>query len=364
MSLEERLRERIRRDGPITFYEWMKAALYDEREGYYCRADATPQGRSGDYRTAPETSPLFAATFAGYFARLYAALKSPASFTVIEAGAGNGVFAEALLQNLRTDAPEVFAVAHYIIDEQSEAARAKAAARLAEFAQQVSFQRVEEISEPFDAGIVFSNELIDAFPVDRVVMRDGGLRQLYVDIKEEKFVWIEGDLQEQVAEYCTRAGLSVLRECQIAEINLEAEEFIARAAGLLKSGYMITVDYGADRKDLLNPFDRLQGTLRAFRRHQLSENVLALPGRQDLTTTIDWTQIKEAGERVGLRTVRQERLDEFLIAEGLLARLTEFTSATDSGEAARLTASARELIMPTGMAAHFQVLVQEKRAHN
>src|SRR2546425_7882742 len=217
----------------------MKTALYDERDGYYCRAAETPQGRAGDYRTAPETSPLFAATFANYFATLHTDLKWPRSLTVIEVGAGNGVFAQALLRSLRTAAPEVFAVTQYVIDERSEATRKKAAEWLAEFGDQVSFQRLEKISEPVNAGIVFSNELIDAFPVDRVVMRDGSLRQLYVGIKEDKFVWIDGDLEEPVAEYCGRARLSALREGQIAEINLDAEKFIAHAAGLLRQGFVI-----------------------------------------------------------------------------------------------------------------------------
>ena len=359
MNLEERLRARILRDGPITFYEWMKAALYEEHEGYYCRADATPQGRAGDYRTAPETSPLFAATFAHYFARLYAELKSPASFTVIEAGAGNGVFAESLLRNLRNAAPEVCAVTQYVIDERSEAARAKAAGRLAEFGDQISFHRLHEISEPVNAGIVFSNELIDAFPVDRVVMRDGGLRQMYVGVNEDEFVWIEGDLEEPVAEYSARAGLSALNEGQIVEINLEADTFIAEAAAVLNQGFIITVDYGAERRDLFSR-ERSTGTLRAFHRHQFV-NVLARPGEHDLTTTIDWTQIKEAGERAGLRTARFESLHKFLLAEGLLDRLADVTrSMTNTATALRLSVAAREMVLPTGMAAHFQVLVQEK----
>ena len=73
-GLSERLRARIERDGPISFRDWMQAALYDEREGYYCRLDRVPQGRAGDYRTAPESSPLFAATFAWYFSKLFAEL--------------------------------------------------------------------------------------------------------------------------------------------------------------------------------------------------------------------------------------------------------------------------------------------------
>ena len=82
------------REGPISFHDWMQAALYDEREGYYCRPDRIPQGRAGDYRTAPETSPLFAATFAWYFSKLFAELffemGSPPAWTIFEAGAGGG----------------------------------------------------------------------------------------------------------------------------------------------------------------------------------------------------------------------------------------------------------------------------------
>jgi SAM-dependent MidA family methyltransferase len=67
-TLTARLRERIRREGPLTFYDWMKAALYDPADGYYCRIDHNKWGREGDYRTSPERSSLFAATFARYFA--------------------------------------------------------------------------------------------------------------------------------------------------------------------------------------------------------------------------------------------------------------------------------------------------------
>src|SRR6185295_12621529 len=142
---------------------------------------------------------------------------------------------------------------------------------------------------------------------------------------------------------------------------LEAERFIARAASLVERGYVITVDYGAERNELMNAPNRQSGTLRAFHRHQMLQNVLAAPGDQDLTTTIDWTQLMEAGARAGLRTVRWERLDQFLAGEGLLSLLGDMANSDrDSADVVQLTLSARELILPTGMAASFQVLVQEK----
>src|SRR5688572_10624345 len=100
-TLQTRLRERIRRGGPITFRDWMAAALYDEEGGYYTRIDKRRWGREGDYRTSPERSGLFAATFARFFAELYEKLDRPSQWTIVEAGAGDGSFANVLLSTLR-----------------------------------------------------------------------------------------------------------------------------------------------------------------------------------------------------------------------------------------------------------------------
>src|SRR5712664_213740 len=295
VAIAERLCARIERDGPISFHEWMQAALYDEREGYYCRLDRIPQGRAGDYRTAPETSPLFAATFAWYFSKLFAELffemGSPPAWAIFEAGAGGGEFARGVLKSLQSHYPEVFSATSYVIDELSPAMRRRASARLSEFAERVTFQRFDEITNPAGVGVVFSNELIDAFPVHRITIRNGKLRELYVGSNERNFIWVEREPDERLAEYSGRIELR-LGEGQIAEINLEAERFISSAAGLFTRGYLVTVDYGAERSELLDSPDRFNGTLRAFHRHHLVDDVLARPGEQDLTTTVDWTQIK------------------------------------------------------------------------
>jgi SAM-dependent MidA family methyltransferase len=358
-SLTARLLARIEREGPISFRMWMQAALYDERDGYYCRSDRVRQGRAGDYRTAPESSPLFAATFARYFSQLFAELGSPSSWTIFEAGASSGAFAHGVLTALQAHHSRVFAATNYVIDEVSRAARLQAAARLSDFADRVRFERLPEVTLPVYPGIVFSNELIDAFPVQRVAMRGGRLRELYVGVDEKSFVWVECDPDQPVRDYCQRAGLH-LAEGQIVEVNLQAENFLSRAASLLERGFVITVDYGDERDDLLNAPHRNDGTLRAFRDHRLISNVLAAPGEQDLTTTIDWTQICEAGAGVGLKTLRHERLDQFFLKEGLLDELEMRAGLLSDSEALRLRTSAREMIMPNGLAASFQVLVQEK----
>src|SRR5207249_3677473 len=161
------------------------------------------------------------------------------------------------------------------------------------------------------------------------------------------------ELTPRVSDYCQRIQLQ-LSDGQIYEVNLAAEDFISRAATLFERGLLITVDYGAERTELLNASHRFEGTLRAFRRHRLMNDVLAHPGEQDLTTTVDWTQVIEAGDRNGLQNLRLERLDKFLLHEGLTEQLSTLSEhMTDIGEVMNLRTSARDLIIPNGLAAHF-----------
>ncbi len=361
-SLAERLRARIAREGAITFCEWMRAALYDEREGYYARRDLTRWGREGDYRTNPERSALFAATFARYFTTLYAELGHPDELTIIEAGGGAGHFARGVLCTLERDAPEVFSRLRYVFAEASTDARARAAASLLSFAGRVEFRGLDEIDAPLDACIIFSNELLDALPVHRVVHRHGRLLELYVELDADgNFVWVEREPSNvRLAAHFVKARVK-LQEGQFAEVNLEAEAWIEKAAQLFRRGYVVTVDYGDEAQNLYSAQHRREGTLRAFSRHAFAADPLAQPGAQDLTTTVNWTQIREAGENVGLKAISQERQDAFLLRAGLLEQIErESELAGSESEVIKLRLDAREMILPGGMGEHFQVLVQKK----
>lgn len=359
-ELSDRLRERIKREGPITFCDWMRSALYDPTDGYYCRSDRAKWGREGDYRTSPERSSLFAATFARYFARLYDDLHKTADWTIVEAGGGDGMFASGVLQTLQNSFPEVFSRTRYIIDELSSAASSLARDRLHEFGNRVEFRKLDELE--VDQGVVFSNELLDAFPVHRVTMQDGKLNEFYVNVASNgNFEWIPGDPSTpQLKEYLAEAGLT-LADGQVAEINFEIEKWLKKVGERLRSGYLITVDYGAESANLYSSPERFQGTLRGFYRHQTVNDVLARPGEQDLTTTVDWSLVKRVGRKLGFELVAFEPQDKFLVAAGLLEQLESESRAFETeAEKLRLSTAAREMILPGGMASSFQVLVQRK----
>ena len=363
--LAERLRERIRREGPITFRDWMSIALYDKDEGYYCRTDRQKWGRAGDYRTSSERSSLFAATFARYFAQLHDQLGRPREWTIVEVGAGDGRFASRVLQTFRNSFPSVFGATRYIVDETSSYSRSLARERLKPFggfAGRVEFRKLDGVE--IDPGIVFSNELLDAFPVHRVVMHEGQLQEFYVTLgADDDFQWIvDAPSTPGLADYFVRGSIQ-LTEGQVAEVNLEIEEWLRKVSSVIQAGYLITVDYGADSEELYSSSVRHEGTLRSFYNHRIAENILARPGEQDLTTTIDWTFVKRTGEALGFETVEFDRQDKFLMAAGLLNQLEVEAQGSESvADKLRLSTAAREMILPDGMAAHFQVLVQKKKA--
>lgn len=333
-------------------------ALYDPEQGYYQRSDRERWGREGDYRTSPERSGLFSATFALYFARLYEELERPAQWTIVECGMGNGRFAAGVLQTLAEQFPAIFAVTKYVGCEVSQDAQSRARERLSEFGDHFQFSDLV----PIDTGIYFSNELLDAFPVHRVVRNELGLSELYVSVDSaDAFVWTTGPLSSpRLAEFCDTYSVE-LAQGQVIEVNLGIDDWLTRVASKLANGFVITVDYGAESAELYDSMRRPKGTLRAFSRHSFVDDVLAQPGEYDITASVNWTQVKTVGEKFGLKVVDFASQDKFLLQAGLLEQLEEqLSNAETEGQKASLTSGAREMILPGGMASSFQVLVQRK----
>ena len=322
----------------MTFCDWMRAALYDPEGGYYVRSDLKRWGREGDYRTSAERSELFAATFARYFAALYDELGRPPQWTIIEGGAGDRRFAERVLSELENEYPAVFAATRYSAVEMGEQ---------------------HEVSASSNPCLYFSNELLDAFPVHRVV----NSCELYVTLDgNDNFVWTVGSFSTpRLTQFLEEHSLELAPE-QIIEVNLLLDDWLKSVVEMLKPDYVITVDYGAEAAELYDPLLRPHGTLRAFSKHAFVDDVLSAPGDYDITSSVNWTQVKATGERCGLETVALASQDKFLLRAGLLEVLQRRSArALTDAERLQLAADAREMIIPGGMASSFQVLVQKRR---
>jgi SAM-dependent MidA family methyltransferase len=338
----------------------MQAALYDPSLGYYNRPDLVRWGRAGDYRTSPELSSLFATTFARFFASLFHRLGEPPRWTIVESGAGNGEFAAGVLDAFRISHPNIFEATRYVIDDQSADAGRLARERLATIGRKIEFCSIGEVGN-VHPGIFFSNELVDAFPVSLLTLENGEMRELYVALDPEmRFTFQAGAPSTQLLKEFLDQNSIDLKEGQVIEVNLQVSDWLSAIAEKLTAGYVITVDYGAEQEQLYGLPERFKGTLRAFHRHRFVE-VLSDPGHNDITATVNWTQLRSVGEQVGLSCTSLTSLDQFLLREGILDELQlRLESSHSDAEKLKLTTEARDLILPTGMASHFQVMIQKK----
>lgn len=321
--LVDELCRRIADGGPITFRDFMDAALYHPRHGYY-NTSAAMTSRGGDYVTSPEVHPIFATLVAKQLVELWRALNRPARFDIIEAGAGRGLLARDILVRVASE-PDFRDAARYRICERNAKTQRVQQDTLSEAGIDERYVEWDDALPVADSGCVISNELLDAFPVHRVTRRGDELREVYVTHDGQSFRDAVGPLSDlRLSAYFASLDLLPGEGCT-AEVNLEAVAWIAQAASSIERGYVLTFDYGYEATDLYAPWRR-DGTLLCFYRQSASSDPYQRIGKQDMTSSIDFTTLMRAGEDAGLTTAGFTDQTDFLlrlgIADGLSAAAT------------------------------------------
>ncbi|HLJ22984.1 MAG TPA: SAM-dependent methyltransferase [Candidatus Acidoferrales bacterium] len=356
-ALSEILAARILDAGPIPFAEFMRECLYHPVHGYYSRASAR---RFGDYYTSVDVHPIFGRLLARQFAEMWELLGSPRPFVVAEAAAGVGRLAGHILDFSARELPEFYAALEYVAVERSGARRGEHAALLAAHRVAGRVSSAAEIPRAISAGCIFSNELLDALPVHRVILQSGELHEICVGFDAGKFVdVIASPTTPALVQYFQEQGIA-LEEGQQAEVCFEACDWIESAGRALDRGFVLTIDYGHEARALYDE-NHNRGTLLAYRDHAVSENLLDLPGEQDLTAHVNFTALDQCGRRAGLVRTGLVTQSQFLVA---LGRGNEFADLYEAGqtemEKLRARLLLKNLIHPEGLGEKFQVLVQHK----
>jgi len=312
-ALKDAIVERIGREGGISFRDFMEMVLYHSSQGYYC-AFREKIGREGDYLTSPEVSPVFAIMVARQTREMWDAMGRPDRFQMVEAGAGTGAFCGDLLRWARRGDEDFFAAIEYRIVEVSSAlvARQKEALAAAGLADKVHWE--ESLPDGVE-GCIFSNELLDSMPVHRVAVENGRILEIFVTWDGHRFVEEARPPSTEIPAYFQRLGLEPDEGCR-AEVNLAAPSWMRQAAEVLRRGFVLTFDYGYEADELYAPW-RKAGTLLCFYRHNPSDDPYSRIGRQDMTSHVDFTTIRRAGEESGLTTLGKLSQAEFLTNMGI-----------------------------------------------
>lgn len=345
--ISEKLTNKIRNEinengGAITFARFMELALYAPGLGYYS-IGTHKFGRSGDFVTAPEISPLFAKSIARQCLQIMNEINQ---CQILECGAGSGVFAKDLLLELEklNALPNqyfILEISAELRDRQTHLFNTVCPHLLSRITW------LDRLPSAAFNGIIFANEVLDAMPVHCFEIIDNALVERCISLENNQFIWCRRPLNAELKTYLEPIFQTYsLTEGYQSEANLIQSAWITTFAEWLNQGVLLLIDYGYGRQEYYHP-DRACGTLMCFYQHHQHTNPLTLVGLQDITAHVDFTHIAESADAAGLRVSGFTTQTAFLLNCGLLdiAQKTELTEI----EKYKQNQAIKTLTMPSQM---------------
>ena len=336
MSLEERLKARIRADGPMTIADYMAACLFDPADGYY--AVRPRLGAGGDFVTAPLISQMFGELLGLWSVEVWRRLGAPERFRWVEVGPGDGALIEDALRAARL-APDFLQAAELVLVEPSRPLRDAQARRLAGADLQPRWVGDLAALEDDLPVVLIANEVLDCLPARQFVRTAEGWAERRVGLDAEGRLVFGLSAGEPPEAMAAQLG-------EVIEVSTAQQAFGAMLGELVErvSGVALLIDYGRAGAE---PGDTFQG----LRRHR-KVSPLAAPGHVDLTVWADFPQVLTAalGRADVTRCLGQ---GEFLQRLGLGARLESLVRRNPEREA-MLRRQAKRLTAPEQMGELFK----------
>jgi len=312
----QRIKQRVRDKGNIGFDEFMQIALFDSDYGYYQRKDEI-FGAGGDFTTVPETSDHLAFCLAHAAAKI---INNDSNTAILEIGAGSGKLCCEVLQTLSN--LDMLPERYYIYETSAklrDRQRALITKELPEFVEHVHW--LDDLSCEIETAIIIANEVLDALPVKCFQMKEQGIKEKVVALNDAgEFNWslkIPNDALTEALDSIVTVFDESFTEAYESEINPNLESTLASWASICKKCVMLLIDYGYPRHEYYHP-QRNMGTLRSYYKHQVSEDVLAFPGLQDITADVDFTAIAEVADKLNMKVLSFGSQRNFMLANQLL----------------------------------------------
>lgn len=349
----ELIAREIAAQGPMPFQRYMELALYAPGLGYYA-AGAQKFGAAGDFITAPELGSVFAETLAETLATTLRQFAAP---VLMELGAGSGALAVDLLDALaRRDALP----ARYLILERSADLRQRQRERIAVALPGLA-DRVDWLdqppAQPFDGAIV-GNEVVDALACARFVTGENAIDEIAVDWSDGRFVETPIAARPAVRAAFEQVAADLpapLPPGYTSELIPELAAWLAAVSAPLRRGLVLLADYGYGRPEFYRA-DRDAGTLICHYRQHAHADPYWYPGLNDLSASVDFTALAEAGARCGLDLVDYDNQSGFLIGAGI-EKIYAHLDTLDDRARLRITAQIKQLMLPGEMGERFKVML-------
>ena len=349
MELAGIIQQKIKSEGPISFRDFMEMALYYPGLGYYT-SPKEKIGPGGDFYTSANLTPHFGAMIARQMEEMWQHM-GKGKFTIVEYGAGTGLLCHDILDYLH-NRPEFYEQLRYCVVERSPSMRSSERSHLHE---KVSWHASIGDLAPV-TGCIFSNELIDNFPVHMVVM-DDELREIFVD-HSNGFIEILQPAGDALKNYLAELNI-ILPKGFRTEINLDAVKWMSEISAALKKGYVMTIDYGYPSSELYSEH-RNGGTLMCYHKHHLNTDPFQAIGEQDITAHVNFSALCHWGLQNGVACCGITSQANFLLGLGFKDYFREQENSVGNIlESAKKEAFLTHALL-IDMGSRFKVLIQQK----
>jgi len=358
-KLSKNIQRYLMRHKNMPFSKFMKMALYTPQLGYYS-GGLSKIGKTGDFITAPEVSPIFSRCLARQAAQVLAELEEP---NIIEFGAGQGTMAKDILLELAEMQQNIH---RYYIVEISADLRAR---QKQTFDESLPKELADKITwldslpkKPINA-VFLANEVLDAMPFERIRIEPQQALKAYVRYNEtsQQFDWdyqtiAEPGLQKFANQLIKHIG-KVSDLGYETEINLNLKPWLNSLSDILSTGAVFLIDYGYSRQEYYQPA-RVMGTLRCHYQHRAHNNPFFYPGLQDITAHVDFTAVAEEAFDSGFKVAGFTTQANFLMGSGLLEM--SFDSNADISEQIHTAQQIKTLTLPDEMGETFKTIALTK----
>ncbi|MFE1243938.1 SAM-dependent methyltransferase [Fictibacillus sp. NPDC058756] len=357
MSLNDVIKRYLDQNHWMTMEQFMELALYHPEYGYYM-SEQKKIGKNGDFYTSSSVSDVFGKVWADVFAKTIHEHKLDP--IVVEFGAGTGRFAKQVLSGWKDNGNGQ--QISYIIVEKSPYHRQLLQNELTG-SSVIIFCSFEELKESYPdfKGIIFANEVLDAFPLriflkqkndwfEKVVILDEAkdeIRFNYINASEHTLL-----LDKLFAS--RRSDFELEVSLQMMNWLNDLYEWTAE-----KSIYFF-VDYGY-RGEEWNREALKEGSIRGYHKHKIENNTLSYPGKMDITYHVNWDQVENAAKKQDVETIHFSMQGEFLLKEGILLLLNDAKGTDPFSAEHKRNRAIRSFLLDSTLANGFQVMKQQKK---
>ena len=343
MQIETKIKDLIKKRGPISLSRYMEICLWDDENGYY--ASKQVLGRHGDFITSPEISQTFGELIGLWALSFYQKFIDNKRLCITELGSGRGTLLRDAIRTICMVTKNKVDLDITILE--------KSERLIALQKENLKNKNIKWISDikglSFEPQIIIANEFFDALPINQYVRNNEGWYEKKITTKNGKLCFTLGNKIWVPSN-------SIFSNFKIGDTLEHSEQTISIFSNICNhliryDGVLLVVDYGN--------ISGIGDTLQAVNNHKF-RSILEKPGQSDLTSHVNFKLLKEIAIKKNLYVSPVKEQQNFLLELGIKERLKSLTKNVSSTIAERVESEVKRLIDPDKMGSLFKVIAITK----